>query len=60
MDGQVETRIELRDMFTKALGRDLTIIEGEVLNRVISTDQEHRVAFMDMMKECLNKVNGDF
>ncbi|MFS0783634.1 hypothetical protein [Bacillus sp. 1P06AnD] len=55
MDGLTETRIELRDMLTEALDRDLTITEGEILNRIISSGQEHRTAFMEMMKSLINK-----
>ena len=57
MDQQAETAIEIKDMFRSGLGRDLNDTETEILNSILESGKERRVAFLQMMKELFNKNN---
>ncbi len=57
MDQQAETAIEIKDMFRSGLGRDLNDTETEILNSILESGKERRVAFLKMMKELFNKNN---
>lgn len=57
MDQKAETAIELKDMLTNALDRQLTDIENEIVTGIIESGKERRVAFTEMIKEMHNKNN---
>ena len=57
MDQKAETAIELKDMLTNALDRQLTDLENEIVTGIIESGKERRVAFTEMIKEMHNKNN---
>ena len=57
MDQKAETAIELKDALVKALGRELTDLENEIVTGIIESGKERRIAFSEMIKEVINKNN---
>ncbi len=55
MERSQETQRELEMMFTEGLGRTLTAAEQEILLDVVAYPTEKRVAFLEMMKEFINR-----
>ncbi|WP_409305147.1 hypothetical protein [Peribacillus sp. SCS-155] len=49
------TRSELRSLLIESLGRTLLPIEDEILDDVIAYPDEKRIAYLEMMKELINK-----
>ena len=50
-----ETQHELEMMFTGGLGRTLTASEQEIILDIVAYPAEKRVAFLEMMKEFINR-----
>lgn len=50
-----ETKREIEIMFTSSLGRTLTEAEHDILMDIVSYPAEKRIAFLEMMKELINK-----
>jgi hypothetical protein len=50
-----ETNIELLDLFEDALGRKLNLLEIQILQDIIASGEERRIAFLEMMKSLVNK-----
>jgi hypothetical protein len=50
-----ETNRELRVLLTDAVGRSLTPIETEILNDIVAYPDEKRIAYLQLMKELINK-----
>lgn len=49
------THEELESIISGALQRDLTPIEQEIINTIVHMEDEKRIAFLEMMKELINK-----
>ncbi|MGN1399903.1 MAG: hypothetical protein ACI4XL_00190 [Bacillus sp. (in: firmicutes)] len=55
MEEKTDTIREVNDLLEGALRRDLNLLEQKVLNGIMNSSEEERVAFIEMMKEMLNK-----
>lgn len=57
MKQKAETAIELKDALVKALERELSDLENEIVTGIIESGKERRIAFTEMIKEMNNKNN---